>query len=384
MDRIVYLAAGRAASGTTEEVVRDRRAQRALRPPRRRAPRPRPGPGRRRRRRSAARPRPVDDGAVPGRGPRRVSRVLAPLFEPGFFASGPVHVRARRRRIVRVVAGVVGVFTVIRGQSFAGQALADIGTTGGSGAFLVGVNPLWASSSAPSLAAGGHGADRRPAPRGRDLATGIVLGAGARPGRAVPLPRTRPTRAPPGRRSPILFGSMFAIAARTVPWSSLLQRPRARDHRCPATGRCCSARSAPSWPRPAASRSAWSGALYLLALALAVALAAMTIGAILTTALLIGPAATALRLTKRARSGHRCWPARIGVGATWLGIAARLRQLLLAARQHGWPVSFFVVDAHLRRLPVPTCAPPAPTRAVRPARAARRDPSGAEPCSPAS
>ena len=41
-----------------------------------------------------------------------------------------------------VVAGVVGVFTVMRGQSFAGHALADIGATGGSGAFLVGISPL--------------------------------------------------------------------------------------------------------------------------------------------------------------------------------------------------------------------------------------------------
>ena len=49
MDRIVYLAGGRAASGTAEEVVRSRRAQRALRPPRRRPARPRPRARRRRR-----------------------------------------------------------------------------------------------------------------------------------------------------------------------------------------------------------------------------------------------------------------------------------------------------------------------------------------------
>ena len=31
----------------------------------------------------------------------------------------------------------------MRGQSFAGEAFGDIGTTGGSAAFLVGVGPLW-------------------------------------------------------------------------------------------------------------------------------------------------------------------------------------------------------------------------------------------------
>jgi len=41
------------------------------------------------------------------------------------------------------------------------------------------------------------------------------------------------------------------------------------------------------------------GALYLTAMALAVALSAVTIGAILSTALLVGPAAIALQLTNR-------------------------------------------------------------------------------------
>ena len=41
------------------------------------------------------------------------------------------------------------------------------------------------------------------------------------------------------------------------------------------------------------------GAGYLVALALAVSMSAVTIGAILSTALLIGPAAVALRVTKR-------------------------------------------------------------------------------------
>ena len=48
MDRVVYLAGGRAASGTTDEVVRSRGSERALRPSRRRGatPRPRPRGGR--------------------------------------------------------------------------------------------------------------------------------------------------------------------------------------------------------------------------------------------------------------------------------------------------------------------------------------------------
>ena len=45
MDRIVYMAHGRAASGPTDEVVTGERAQPAVRAPRRCHPRARPGPG---------------------------------------------------------------------------------------------------------------------------------------------------------------------------------------------------------------------------------------------------------------------------------------------------------------------------------------------------
>ena len=84
------------------------------------------------------------------------------------------------------------------------------------------------------------------------------------------------------------------------------------------------------------------GGLYLLALAAAVALAAFTIGTILSTALLVGPAATALRLT---RSPARAVLAAglIGVGAMWLGILMSYDSYDWPPAEHGWPVSFFVV-----------------------------------------
>ena len=70
-----------------------------------------------------------------------------PFFAPGFFSNAPVHVALTVGGIVAVVSSVVGVFTVIRGQSFAGHALSDIGTAGGSGAFLVGIPPSAGSSA---------------------------------------------------------------------------------------------------------------------------------------------------------------------------------------------------------------------------------------------
>ena len=79
--------------------------------------------------------------------------------------------------IVAVVSGIVGVFTVIRGQSFAGHALADIGTAGGSAAFLVGASTLYGFVAFNVVAAGVMELIGIRKPRGRDLATGIVLGA---------------------------------------------------------------------------------------------------------------------------------------------------------------------------------------------------------------
>src|ERR1700675_2827296 len=45
--------------------------------------------------------------------------------------------------IVSIVAGLVGYFLVLRGQTFAGHALAHVGFTGATGAVLIGVAPLW-------------------------------------------------------------------------------------------------------------------------------------------------------------------------------------------------------------------------------------------------
>jgi zinc/manganese transport system permease protein len=81
---------------------------------------------------------------------------------------------------------------------------------------------------------------------------------------------------------------------------------------------------------------------YLAALAVSVSLAAVAIGAVLSTALLIGPSATALRVTK---SPARAVAASVlaGLAATWLGIVLAYDSYYWPPHGHGWPVSFFVV-----------------------------------------
>jgi zinc/manganese transport system permease protein len=84
------------------------------------------------------------------------------------------------------------------------------------------------------------------------------------------------------------------------------------------------------------------GVAYLAALAISVSLSAVVIGAVLSTALLIGPAAAGLRLAK-SPTGAMAASAVIGVAATWIGVVLAYDSYYWPPHGHGWPVSFFVV-----------------------------------------
>jgi zinc/manganese transport system permease protein len=262
------------------------------------------------------------------------------VFAPGFWDNEAVHIALVIGAAVAIVTGVVGVFTVMRGQSFAGEALGDIGTTGGSAAALVGAGPLAGFVAVDVLAAAAMELVGVQRVRGRDLATGVVLGAAI--GLAALFLYLDTTQgADGGSTVTILFGSIFAISSTTIPavvvlavlavaMIVLLYRPLLL---------------ATVSPEMAAARGIpvrAVGALYLLALALATALAAITIGTILSTALLIGPAATALRLTRRPWRAMLA-AAGLGLAATWIGIVLAYDSYHWPPHEHGWPVSFFVV-----------------------------------------
>jgi zinc/manganese transport system permease protein len=227
-----------------------------------------------------------------------VDEIFRGVFAAGFFASGPVQTAAVIGGGAAVVSAIVGVFTILRGQSFAGHALADVSSAGGAASFLLGVSPM----------------------------LGFL-------GMAV--------RSTTGAAISVMFGSMFAIPASLI---------------LPATGVAGGVIAGIMIIyRPLLLSSLDStlaevqginvrliGLLHLLMLSLAVTLSAMTIGAILSTALLIGPAAAALRLTRRPGAA-------IGVAAL-IGLGSVLGGILLAYDSynwipgHGWPVSFFIVS----------------------------------------
>ncbi len=262
------------------------------------------------------------------------------IFEPGFFGSGPVHTALLVGGIIAITSAVVGVFTVTRGQSFAGHSLADIATTGGSGAFLLGLNQFWGYLAFGAGAAAFMeliGVQRR---RGRDVATGVVLG-GALGLAALFLYLGTQQTSTTGASFTILFGSIFVLTSSTVPY--LIASAVLALGTVLVLARVLLLSSlSPDIAAARGVRVRLLGTVYLIALGVSVSLSAVIIGAVLSTALLIGPAATALRI---ARGPVRAiaTAAVIGVAAIWIGVVLAYDSFYWWPAGHGWPVSFFVV-----------------------------------------
>jgi zinc/manganese transport system permease protein len=270
-----------------------------------------------------------------------VHRLYTAVFEPGFFASPQVHVAVSVGGVVAIVSAVVGVFTVLRGQSFAGHSLGDVSAAGGSGALLIGLNPVAGFVGLGIVGAAVMDMIGVQRLRGRDLATGIVLGAAIGLS-ALFLHLTTTTGATTGATQHVLFGSIFTTTTGTITIVAVLGGVALAGIAVICRPLLLSTVS----PDVAAARGVpvrLVGVIYMFALAVSVGLSSIAIGAILSTALLIGPAAAALRLTRRV-AWALCIACVIGVLATWLGV-------LLAYDSYDWgsahlslPVSFFIVS----------------------------------------
>ena len=261
------------------------------------------------------------------------------IVPPGFLANEPVRTALIVGAGAAVVSAIVGVFTVMRGQSFAGHALADVSSAGGSAAFLLGLNPLLGFLGVAALAAGGmEWADVRDA-RERDLVTGVMLGVGL--GLTALLLYLGTIRgSTSGAAIAILFGSMFTIPASLIPLALTVAGVALVAIAAIYRPLLLSSLSA-DLAQAQGARVRRMGLVHALALALAVSLAAMTVGAILSTALLIGPAAAALRFADRPGRALG-WAVAIGWAATWGGILLAYDSFYWTPG-HGWPVSFFIV-----------------------------------------
>lgn len=262
------------------------------------------------------------------------------LLPTGFLDNDAVRQALLLGLIVPVVAGAIGVMVVIRGESFAAHSLGALGTVGGSVAALTAITPLLGYVAAGAVAAltmGVSGTLRR---RDRDVVTGMVLST-ALGISALLLYLAATTPKSSGTTSSVLFGSIFALSGISMPW-------------CVAVAAACLiallALGRPLMlssvnPEIAAARGVRIRVLalvFLLLLAAAAALASVAVGTMLSTALLIGPPATALRLTRRPSTAMAAAMG-IGVVETWAGILLAYLSYDWPPAHTGWPVSFFIV-----------------------------------------
>jgi zinc/manganese transport system permease protein len=230
--------------------------------------------------------------------------------------------------IVAVVAGAVGYFLVLRGQTFAGHALAHVGFTGATGAVLVGVAPLWGLVAMTVAAGIGMGAIGERGLAQRDVAIGLVLALSLGFG----LLFLHFYTAYASQVTTLLFGNVLAVDRGTV-WllaalgglSLLLLAVISRP--------LLFASLQPELAEAKGVSLPLYSVLFLAIVALTTAECAQIVGVLLVFALMVGPAASAQRLTGAVAAGVLL-SAALALAEAWLGITA--------AYYTDWPSSFWI------------------------------------------
>ena len=262
------------------------------------------------------------------------------LVEPGLWSNSAVHLGVAVGVMVAAVSAWVGLFTVLRAQSFAGHALADVAMAGGAGAGLL-AWPALVGFVTGSLAGAGAmeliGVERL---RQRDVATGVVLGA-ATGLSALFLYLVSLDSSSSGATQVILFGSLFSVSAHVL-WLVLVA--------CALLAVAVAAIGRPLLyssvsPEAAGARGvrvARVSLSFTAVMAVTVGLSAIVLGAVLSTALLIGPPAAALRLGRGLRATGLA-AAAFGTGAVLAGVVASYDRYYWWPSHRALPVSFCVV-----------------------------------------
>ena len=229
--------------------------------------------------------------------------------------------------IVAVVSGAAGYFLVLRGQTFAGHALAHVGFTGATGAALISLAPLW-GLVLMTLAAGtamGFAGERLAQ---RDVAIGLVLAFAL----GLGLLFLHFFTAYATQATSLLFGNVLAVERRTV-WNLLALGAVSLATLAVITRPLLFASLQPELAEAKGVSLRLYSVLFLAIVALATAECAQIVGVLLVFALMVGPAAAAQQLTSGVASGVLA-AALIGLCEAWLGIAL--------AYYTDWPSSFWI------------------------------------------
>jgi zinc/manganese transport system permease protein len=232
--------------------------------------------------------------------------------------------------IVAIVAGSAGFFLVLRSQTFAGHALSHIGFAGATGSALFGLSPLWGLLGFTLAAAVGIGllSERL---RGRDVAVGIILALAL--GLGVLFLYLYSTSA--SQATAILFGNLLGVDVETL-WALLALAVVALGALALLSRPLVFATLAPELAEAKGVSLRLVSILFLAVVAIAVAEAAQVVGVLLVFALMVGPAAAALRLTTRLAPGVALAVV-LAFSETWAGIGL--------AYATDWPSTFWIVLA---------------------------------------
>lgn len=229
--------------------------------------------------------------------------------------------------IVAIVAAIIGYFVILRGLTFAGHSLAHIGFAGAAGALLLGIDPIFGLLVFTVGAGIGIGVLGKEI-RERDIAIGIIMTLGLGTGVLfLALYQGYAEQA-----YSILFGTILGISRTDVLVTAIsggltiavllaMFRPLLFSSYDPELAE---ARGVPV---------RWLAIIFLVLVAVVVSISVQVIGILLIFTLLIGPAATARRLTHRPLAIIGLAIA-LGLLYTWIGI--------LWAALSNWPVSFCI------------------------------------------
>jgi len=229
--------------------------------------------------------------------------------------------------IVAVVSGVVGYFLVLRGQTFAGHALAHVGFTGATGAVLLGVPSLAGMVMATVAAGVGMGLMGERLAQ-RDVAIGIVLALAL----GLGLLFLHFFTAYATQATALLFGNVLAVDPPTL-WTLLALAVVVFGVLAVIARPLLFASLQPELAEARGVSLRGYAVLFLALVALATAAAAQIVGVLLVFALMVGPAAAAQRLTGRVGPGLAL-SAGLALAQAWLGIAL--------AYWTDWPSSFWI------------------------------------------
>ena len=250
--------------------------------------------------------------------PERIPTMFEYEFmQNAFVASG----------IVAVLAGVVGYFLVLRGQTFAGHALSHVGFTGATGAVLVGVSPLWGMVGFTLAAGIGMGALGEKL-TGRDVAIGVILTLSLGFG----LLFLHFFTAYASQATALLFGNVLGVSHETLVVLivltvvslgalAIIMRP------------LLFASLQPELAEAKGVSLRLMSILFLAITSLAVAASTQIVGVLLVFALMVGPAAAAQNVTTRLSTGVLL-AAVFALAQAWIG--------LTLAYYTDWPTSFWI------------------------------------------